>query len=145
MAFRARRLSGNVRHPTPSAIGNPNLKPETDTWKPHLSGSPMAYRNWELNLYQYQMKDVLRFVPNSGPTTSATAQGKQRGRGFELEGIRAPVGQLFLSVRTRKPIRMPAWLRTRKVYLRGDWRVVDDWALNAQYNWLEQPQPQAVR
>ncbi|MBK7005222.1 MAG: TonB-dependent receptor [Burkholderiales bacterium] len=72
----------------PAVLGNPNLKPETtDTWEAAVAWQPSGSTQLGVNVYQFQMNDVLRFVPNSDATTGSTAQntGQQRGHGLELE------------------------------------------------------------
>ncbi|MGL5986887.1 MAG: TonB-dependent receptor domain-containing protein, partial [Burkholderiales bacterium] len=87
-------------------------------------------------------------------STGATAQnvGKQRGRGFELEGSWDPTRTVRLSGNysyqrsVDQQVDQDAGLAPhQKVYLRGDWRVYSDWALNAQYNWLSSRNREPVR
>lgn len=154
-AFRAPSFVEMYAINNPTATGNPELKPETtDTWETAFVWQPNGVSQLGLNLYQYQMQDVLRFVPNSDPTTGATAQnaGKQRGRGFEVEGSWDPTRTVRLSGNysyqrsVDQQVNQDAGLAPhQKVYLRGDWRVHSDWALNAQYNWLSSRNREPVR
>lgn len=154
-AFRAPSFVEMYAINNPTALGNPDLKPETtDTWETAFVWQPTGVSQLGLNLFQYQMKDVLRFVPNADPTTGSTAQntGKQRGRGFELEGSWDPLRAVHLSGNYSyqrsfdQDSNQDAGLAPhQKVYLRGDWRVVSDWALNAQYNWLSNRNREPVR
>ena len=154
-AFRAPSFVEMYAINNPTALGNPDLKPETtDTWETAFVWQPTGVSQLGLNLFQYQMKDVLRFVPNADPTTGATAQnaGKQRGRGFEVEGSWDPTRSVRLSGNysyqrsVDQDADQDAGLAPhQKVYLRGDWRVYSDWALNAQYNWLSNRNREPVR
>lgn len=87
-AFRPPSFAESFNVNNPVALGNPNLDPETiDTveiafdWRPSESTSAI------LNIYYYEMRDILQFVPESAmsPVLRAQNTGKRRGRGGELE------------------------------------------------------------
>ncbi len=145
-AFRAPSFVEMYAINNSSAQGNPDLKPETiDTWETALVWQPSGKSQVGLNLFQYQMNDILRFAANPNPTTGATAQntGQQRGRGFELEGRWDASHTLRLSGHY-------AWQRAidrstdqdaglaphQTLYLRSDWYLWGDWQLNGQFNWV---------
>jgi outer membrane receptor for ferrienterochelin and colicins len=145
-AFRAPSFVEMYAINNPTVLGNPNLKPETtDTWEAAVVWQPSGSTQLGLNLFQYQMKDVLRFVANSDPTTGATAQntGQQRGHGFELEGswdasrsLRVAGNYSYQRLLDRQTEQDAGLAPHQKLYLRGDWRVAGDWTVNGQWNWV---------
>jgi outer membrane receptor for ferrienterochelin and colicins len=96
-----------------------------------------------LNLFRYQMKDILRFVQN--PNTSYTAQnaGKQHGQGMEVELVWDAADNLRLSgnyamqhsideTTNQDPGNAPR----NHVYARADWGFMPRWKLDSQFNWI---------
>lgn len=128
----------------PTALGNRDLKPETiDMLEMAFSWQPKNHLKTGLNLYRYQMRDVIRFVPNADPATGNTARnaGDQHGHGLELEFTWDIAADLRLSGNY-------AWQRSiderhdhdaglaprHQAYLRADWRLAPGWLLNGQIN-----------
>jgi len=77
----------NVNNPV--TLGNPGLDPESIStcelaFDYHTSGELQT----SLNLFYYELEDIIRYVPDPAPATSLTAQnsGSQTGYGLELEG-----------------------------------------------------------
>ena len=143
-AFRAPSFAEMYAINNPTVLGNPNLKPETtDTWEAAVVWQPSGTTQLGLNVYQYQMNDVLRFVANSDPTTGATAQntGQQRGHGFELEAswnassaVRLSGNYSYQRSVDQQAQQEAGLAPHHKLYVRGDWRVGGDWTVNAQWN-----------
>ncbi len=71
----------------PSVLGNANLNPETmKSYEIAFNYQPNEKLQTNLNLFYYSWNDIIEFVPDTGKSTS-TAQnnGKQTGRGLEVE------------------------------------------------------------
>lgn len=142
-AFRPPSFSELYNINNPVALGNPNLKPETNesvelafAWQP--VGSVQA----NLNLYRYRMKDILRFVQNpaSGITTAQNA-GRQDGQGLEVELVWEASRSLRLSgnYAQQRSIDAETGLDAgnaprQRIYARADWRFMPGFTLNAQVN-----------
>jgi iron complex outermembrane receptor protein len=142
-AFRAPSFIEQYNINNPAALGNPNLKPET------ISTTELAFA-WQaqpnlktgLNLFHYRMKDVIRFVANTGAAGS-TAQnaGNQHGNGVELEFTWDAMDTLRLAgnysyqrsidENTNKDAGLAPH---HHAYLRADWRFVPGWTLSGQVN-----------
>lgn len=134
----------NINNPV--VIGNPTVKPETIT-------TQEAAVTWQItnavqlsmNAYWFDMKDILRFVPNTDPTTGNTAQnaGRLKGRGAEFEvtwnASRKHRLSGYLAVQhTRDPETGldPGNAPRKTAWLRSDWRFLPGWALNTQVSWV---------
>jgi iron complex outermembrane receptor protein len=145
-AFRAPSFVEQYTINNPTALGNSNLRPETiDMLELAFAWQPRSDLKTGLSLFRYQMDDVIRFLPNTDPTTGSTAQnaGSQRGSGAELELTWDAANNLRLSGNY-------AWQRSidestgtdaglaphHQVYARADWRFKPGWTLNGQANWV---------
>ena len=145
-AFRPPSFTELYNINNPVALGNPNLRPETiATSEAAFAWQPSAALRWNLSLFRYRMRDVLRFVPNADPTTGATAQnaGGQTGRGFEIEGAWDASKSLRLSGNYAQqrsidePTQQDAGMAPHHhLYLRADWRARPGWLLGTQFNWV---------
>ncbi len=139
-AFRPPSFSELYNTANPVLIGNPNLKPETN------QSTELAFI-WQatstlqanLNLFHYQMKDILR--PDSfGVVQNA---GRQHGDGFETELVWDANASLRLSgnYAHQKSIDEATGLDAGNaphdhLYARADWRFIPRWTLNAQLNYV---------
>ena len=145
-AFRAPSFVESYTVNNPTALGNPNLKPET------INTTELAFA-WQarpdlkagLNLFRYRMKDVIRFAANADPATGNTAQnaGNQRGKGLELEFTWSATTNLRLqgNYAYQRSIdentNQDAGLAPHHhAYLRTDWQFVPGWTLSGQVNWV---------
>lgn len=152
-AFRAPSFVELYTINNPAALGNPDLKPETiDMVELAFAWQPRRDLRTGLNLYHYQMRDVIRFVANPDPTSGNTARnaGEQTGHGLELEFAWNASPDLRISGNY-------AWQRAiderydsdaglaphHQVYLRADWQVSPGWQLGGQVHWvLDRARPQ---
>jgi iron complex outermembrane receptor protein len=143
-AFRAPSFVELYTINNPVALGNPDLKPETiDSTELAFAWQVQANLRTGLNLFHYRMKDVIRFVANTDPTTGSTTQnaGNQRGNGLELEfawdattNVRL-LGNYAYQHSTDENTRQDAGLAPHHhAYLRTDWRLVPGWTLSGQAN-----------
>ncbi len=145
-AFRAPSFQELYNVNNPIATGNPLLKPETiSTVETAISWQPDASLQLGANIFHYEMNDILRFVPNTDPTTGATAQntGSQTGHGLELEAtwdmsrtirFSGNYGYQHSTDETNHADAGDA--PHHHLYLRGDWRCIPGWLANIQMNWI---------
>jgi outer membrane receptor protein involved in Fe transport len=128
----------------PAQSGNPDIKPE------RLSTREIAF-NWQarkdtqlnLNLFRYDMDDIIRVVANATPGTGNTWQntGSQRGTGGELEGVWDPshafrlTGNYAYQRGVDQGSNQDAGYGPQShIYLRADWRFASGWQASAQGN-----------
>ena len=145
-AFRAPSFQELYNINNPVATGNPNLKPETiSTLEAAVSWQPSSNMQLGANVFHYEMKDILRFVPNADPTTGSTAQntGGQTGHGLELEAswdltkaLRLSGNYGYQRSTDQTTDKDAGDAPHHHLYLRGDWRFLADWTANAQTNWI---------
>lgn len=145
-AFRASSFVELYTINNPTALGNPSLKPETiDTLELAFAWQPRPRLKTGLNLFHYRMQDVIRFLPNTDPSTGSTAQnaGEQHGSGLEVEASWEASDSLRLSGNyalqrsTDEHNGEAAGLAPQhQLYLRADWRLRPGWNLNGQMNWV---------
>lgn len=72
----------------PVSNGNPNLRPETiRTVEAAFAWQANRALVVNLNVFQYDIKDMIRSVPNAAPTPGSTYRniGAQKGHGLELD------------------------------------------------------------
>jgi len=142
-AFRAPSFSELYNANNPVATGNANLKPEEiETWEAALSWRPSNTLRTSVNVFRYEMKDILQFVPNTGGAGATAAnQGKQRGTGIEAEmvwdaklNLRVTANfaqQRSIDVTTNRDAgNAPHY----QLYTRGDWLFMPHWTLSGQLN-----------
>ncbi len=144
-AFRPPSFSELYIINNPVGLGNPNLRPETNesvelvfTWQ---AASTLQAN---LNLFRYQMKDILRFVQNPLDTT-ITAQnvGRQHGQGMEIELTWDASPSLRLSGNYAQQHSIDEATNQdagnaprHHVYARADWRFMPRWTLDTQLNYV---------
>jgi len=143
-AFRPPSFAELYNINNPVALGNPNLKPETnESVELAFAWQATSSLQANLNLFRYQMKDILRFVQN--PDTSYTAQnaGRQHGQGMEVELVWDAAANLRLSGNYAQQHSIDETTSQdagnaprHHVYARADWRFVPHWILNTQLNYV---------
>jgi outer membrane receptor for ferrienterochelin and colicins len=133
----------NINNPV--ALGNPNLRPETNqSVELAFAWQATSTLQANLNLFRYQMNDILRFVPD--PSTGiSTAQnaGSQHGQGFETELVWDASQSLRVSGNFAQQqsiddaTNQDAGMAPRHhLYARADWRFVPHWTLGTQLNYI---------
>lgn len=143
-AFRPPAFAELYNINNPVALGNPNLKPETNESKELAFVWQVASAlQANLNLFRYEMKDILRFVQN--PDNSYTAQnaGRQHGQGFEVEltwdanrNLRL-TGNYAQQHSIDEATNQDSGNAPRQhVYARADWRFMPRWTLDTQLNYV---------
>jgi len=85
-AFRAPAFSELYARNNPVVLGNPDLKPEKiKTLELVLDYRPIETLDLALNVFHYQAKQLIEYVPQDNGTSIAQNAGEQKGSGFELE------------------------------------------------------------
>ncbi|MHB0926638.1 MAG: TonB-dependent receptor plug domain-containing protein [Gallionellaceae bacterium] len=143
-AFRPPSFSELYNINNPVALGNPNLKPESiESVELAFAWQPAGTVQTNLNLFRYQMKDILRFVQN--PDNSFTAQnaGRQHGQGIEVELAWEARTNLRLSGNYAQQRSVDETTNQdagnaprHHIYARADWRFMPGWTLNTQLNYI---------
>jgi outer membrane receptor for ferrienterochelin and colicins len=144
-AFRPPSFAELYNINNPVAQGNPNLRPETNqSIELAFAWQATSTLQANLNLFRYQMKDILRFVPD--PSTGiSTAQnaGSQHGQGFETELVWDASQSLRVSGNFAQQqsiddaTNQDAGNAPRHhLYARADWRFAPRWNLDAQLNYV---------
>lgn len=130
----------------PVANGNASLKPET-IGTIEAAFSWQAYKDIQVNLslFHFDMKDVIRTVPNATPGTGSTFQntGKQHGNGVELEtvwdatyAVRLTGNYSYQKSIDETSNKDAGYAPHHHVYARADWRFYEPWQLSSQVNWV---------
>ena len=142
-AFRAPSFQETRNINNPVALGNPNLDPETiDTIELAFDYHPTQDIATTLNIFRYDLKDIIRFVPNAGVSTAQNT-GDQRGYGLEWEidwKINAKhqllANYAFQNSTDEDTDSDVANAPENQIYVRSDWKFAPDWWLNTQVNWV---------
>lgn len=145
-AFRAPSFTELYNINNPVNIGNPALKPEKiETMEAVFLWQPRPDVQTGLSLFRYEMRDIIRLVPNADPTTGSTARnaGGQIGRGLELEGAwdASSAVRLSGSYAYQRSIdsatgKDAGEAPRHHVYLRGHWILRPGWIATVQENWI---------
>jgi iron complex outermembrane receptor protein len=143
-AFRAPSFSELYSTNNPIARGNPALKPETTrTFEAVSNWSATPSLTFNVSVYGYRMRDIVRTVPNPPPAPGSTYTnlGRQHGRGVELEAQWEATRQLRVSGHLSLTRAIDPATGTdvgnvprRDAFLRADWRLANGWRLDAVLN-----------
>ena len=145
-AFRAPSFGEEFAINNPVILGNRQLDPETiDTVELAFDYRPNLAIKTGLNLFWYEIEDLIEYVPDALPATSNTARNakNQQGYGFELEAEWRKGDQLRLRSNY-------AWQQSKgkqnhdtiadapgqQLYLDALWNLSHLWSLNARLNWV---------
>lgn len=147
-AFRAPAFNEQYSINNPVVRGNAALLPERiKTLEAAVSWQARRDLQTHLSLFSYQMKDIIRTVPNATPGTGATYNntGSQRGHGLEIELVWDPVRSLRFSGNyayqhstDETSNRDAGYAPHHHIYARADWRFSTGWMLSPQVNWVAQ-------
>jgi iron complex outermembrane receptor protein len=155
-AFRAPSFAELFVENNPVGLGNPDLDPETiNTWEVAFDYRPTFDLRTGLNVYYYQIDDLIQFIPleaggaggyadlaESG-ARRANNTGGQTGYGFELEAEWRMTSSLSLKT-------YYAWQRARfdesdkdvpnapqhQLFADLRWNFAYDWELSGQAKWV---------
>jgi iron complex outermembrane receptor protein len=145
-AFRAPSFAEQYTINNPVGFGNPNLKPETiNTLELLFDYRPTNDLRNNLSFFRYKTADTIRYVTDSPPATTVTAQntGSQTGFGFEWEWDWRLNRELKLHGNyayqrsTDDAANHDAGNAPRHhIYARADWKFTPEWSLTPQLNWV---------
>lgn len=145
-AFRAPSFVEQYSINNPVNRGNPNLRPETiKTLEAALSWQARADLQVNFNIFKYDMKDMIRAVPNATPGTGSTYSnvGTQSGKGLELEllwdasrNLRVSGNYAYQHSIDGTTNQDAGYAPHHHVYARTDWRFANAWLLSPQLNWV---------
>ena len=145
-AFRAPSFAEEFNINNPVVLGNPDLDPETiDTVELAFNYQPSADISTGLNLFHYEMRDIIRFVQDPSPATSSTAQnsGRQTGYGLEWETnwnitktLHFNGNYAFQRSTDEDTDSDAANAPHHQLYARIDWHFFQDWLFNTQINYI---------
>ncbi|MDD5461623.1 MAG: TonB-dependent receptor [Methylococcales bacterium] len=144
-AFRAPNFAEQFTQNNPVIIGNKNLKPETiNTYEWALNYRPSSTLNTAVNVFYYQIRDLISLVPDPSLTTNTYKNsGNQNGYGTELEGNWQITEQWSIKGNY-------AWQHSTNeitnnsvtgvpehhVFVAFDWQFLPQWQLQPQLNWI---------
>ena len=103
-AFRAPSFTELFVRNNPVALGNPDLDPEvSNTWELAFDYRASFDLRLGLNVFMYDIEDLIEFVPTGPGTQVARNIGEQKGHGFEVEAEWKPVQTLRLVANPQLP------------------------------------------
>ena len=145
-AFRPPSFSELYNINNPVALGNPNLKPETNqSVELAFAWQATSTLQANLNLFRYQMNDILRFVPDPSYRDFYRAECRTASTARVLKpnwsGMRLPICGCRAITRMQQSIdettNQDAGNAPRHhLYARADWRFMPRWTLDAQLNYI---------
>lgn len=145
-AFRAPSFSEQYSINNPVAVGNPDLRPETiNTLEAAFAWQLRSDTELNLSLFRYDMKDIIRTVPNTPPVLGASYfnTGAQKGSGMELElvwdatrTLRVSGNYAYQRSIDQATMQDAGFAPRHHVYMRADWRFAGGWLVSPQVNWV---------
>jgi len=136
-AFRAPSFAEQFNINNPVAIGNNNLDPEIIyTYEIALDYSVSQDLGMSLNLFYYEMQDIIRFAP-----TIANNIGNQKGTGLEWElnwqtsrNLHVRANYAFQNSEDQQTGLRSANAPRHQFYFHADYDLSSDWLLGARFN-----------
>ena len=136
-SFRAPSFAEQFNINNPVALGNPDLDPEIiDTYEMAFSYTATDNLKLSMNLFYYEMKDIIRFNP-----TTANNTGKQTGHGLEAEiNWKATdkwsvyANYAYQSSEDKDTDSEVADVPQQQIYLRTHYELTSIWSINSQLN-----------
>jgi iron complex outermembrane receptor protein len=143
-AFRAPSFAELYTRQNPVALGNPHLEPEKlKSLELALNWQPTQSLHWDLNLYEFRIKDFIDFVQDAGGTFTARNTGRLEGRGVETEVRYQPSDTLHLlanyshqQTRDRNTGQPLGLAPSEEASLRANWGFAPNWRLSPQVTWI---------
>jgi len=125
-------------------VGNPNLSAETiDTFELAFDYSLTKRLQFALNLFTYEISDIIDIPVQASQTTVTNQTAKQEGYGFEFEArwkMHKRASLLFNYAYAKNEDKGTdadvGLYPQQQAYLRTDWSVLPDWYLNTQVFWI---------
>lgn len=145
-AFRAPAFNEAYGISNPVALGNPDLKPETDrTLEAAFAWQAQADAQINLTLFRYEMGNIIRLLPNPVAGTGSTYanQGNQTGHGLELEGnwnvsrdLRLVGNYAWQQSEDKLTGKDAGYAPHHHLFARADWQLGGSYTLSPQVNWV---------
>jgi len=143
-AFRAPSFAELYTINNPVALGNPNLTPETiNTYEIAWAYQITPEVHTGLNLFHYDINDLITFVRDPVGTTTAQNFSNQTGNGLEFETKIKAWDELlftgnyaFTKAKDERSGKDPGDYPNHKAYLRGDWGFARNWDWSTQLHWI---------
>ncbi len=150
-AFRPPSFQELFNQNNPVAIGNRNLEPETiETVELAFDYQPTFDVHTTVNLFSYEIKDLIEFVDAGSGTAVAGNVGRQKGQGLEWElawdisrSVDIRSNYAFQDARDTATDEAVAGVPRHQFFLRGDWRFAPQWTLDGRFNWISSRQRSA--
>jgi iron complex outermembrane receptor protein len=144
-AFRAPSFAELYNINNPVALGNPELKPETnETWELAFDYTLLDNLHLAINLFHYSIEDKILLEPTidaSGQTFANS--GAQSGSGLEMEvrwkpTVRSSILFNYAFQKSEDKLRDTdiGFAPTHQFYLRSDYLLRQNWFLDARFNWV---------
>lgn len=144
-AFRAPSLNELYVSNNPVFIGNDQLDAETiDTFEVGMSHQLTPRVLYALNLFYYEIEDLITAVPISGTiATQYRNAGQRSGHGGEFElsfnvsdDLSLKVNYAYQTAKDERTGQSVGEAPNHQVYGRTDWSLSPRWALSSQVNWV---------
>jgi outer membrane cobalamin receptor len=144
-AFRAPNFAEQYTQNNPVLLGNKNLDPETiNTYEWALDFRPSSTLRTALNLYYYQINNLITAVPDpSRQTNIYQNSGNQDGYGTEFDfnwqwseqwNVKGNYSwQHSTNEVTNRPV---AGVPEHHVYVAFQWQFIHNWQFQPQINWI---------
>ncbi len=143
-AFRAPSFNELFATTNPLVLGDPNLKAETiDTYEFAFSHQLSRQLLYTANLYHYNIKDFITYVPIANGINQAQNIGNRKGQGFELEADYSPVYNLrflanyaYQQSTDKRTDAAVGDAPNHQIYGRSEWTIASDWHFDSQVTWV---------
>ena len=146
-AFRAPSFSEQFTQNNPVVVGNSHLKPETiNTFEWALNYRPLTTVSTAVNVYYYQINNLIAQVMNTTPVASASIyqnNGNQNGYGseFEFNWQWSPKWDLkgnyaWVHALNETNQRLVTGVPAHHVYAALLWKILPQWQLQPQLNYI---------
>ena len=145
-AFRAPSFNESYGINNPVQRGNPGLRPETiGTAEAAFAWQAASDLQLKLNVFRYEMKEIIRGVPNTTPGTGATFQNtsNQNGKGMEWEAgwdasraLRVSASYAYQHSIDESTQADAGYAPRHHLNARLSWRLREGMMLTPQVNWV---------
>ena len=143
-AFRAPSFADTRNQNNPVSLGNPDLNPEEIETFEIAFDLKLGYNTrLGLNVFTYEWREIIDFIPDPAPATTATAQneGKQTGEGLEVEleweassTVNVIGNYSYQDSEIKETGATAPNAPQQQFYARVDWTFRTDWSLVSQVN-----------
>ncbi|MBU0483119.1 MAG: TonB-dependent receptor [Proteobacteria bacterium] len=144
-AFRPPSFTELYAQNNPANKGNTDLKPETiETVELAFDYQPTTNLRTGLNLFVYEIDDLIELVQDQGQTTAIAQNHKnQEGRGFELEldwlttdTLRLRSNFAYQRSKDKETGEVVPDAPEMQFYAGANWKFLPKWSFDSQYYWV---------